>query len=441
MHDAATLSPDQRHRIGRTVGPVLIFIAVTAFLLGPRGAPGELILLAGVPIATLAMAGNVADIWRPTLLLGACVAFLFYIAINASWSVDRGEAYGKVLFFAVTVALVHLALAGLAKLDSRALQEVQRAILIAVFAGALFLGIEILTDQALKRLFFSLVPVTRPDPKHIQVWDGWVTRVNPYMLNRNMAALCLVQWPAFLIMRTLLGDRRARLVGAALLAIAIIAIFGSEHETSMIALAFAAATFAGMSRAAPLIRRLVLTGWVLATLLVVPIAMLAYAQQLHFAKWIPETGRNRIILWAYTAKVIGNAPVLGIGVASTKDLDEENAPNAEKPPGYTYALRTGRHSHNVFMQTWYELGAVGAILLFLIGFSGIRLLSSVPARDQPLAFASFVSAVMIGAFSWGMWQTWFIAAYGIWAVLLAAALEGARRQVLEPACSSATSGG
>lgn len=440
MHDAATPSLDQRQGIGRTAGLVLIFIATIAFLIGPRGAPGELMVLAGVFAAALAIASNVANALRPTPLLSACVAFLFYIAINASWSVDRGEAYGKVLFFSVTVALVHLSIAGLGKLDSRMLQEVQRAILIAVFVGALFLCIEILTDQALKRLFFSLVPIARPDPKHIQVWDGWVTRVNSYMLNRNMAALCFVLWPAFLIMRTLFGDRRAWLVGVALLAIAIIAIFRSEHETSMIALAFAAATFAGMSLAAPLIRRLVLTGWVLAALLIVPIAMLAYAQQLHFAKWIPETGRNRIILWAYTAKVIANAPVLGIGVASTKELDEENGPNAQKPAGYTYALRTGRHSHNVFMQTWYELGAVGALLLFAVGFSGIRLLSGLPARDQPLAFASFVSAVMIGAFSWGMWQTWFIAAYGIWALLLAIALEGGRRQLLEPVCSSARSG-
>jgi hypothetical protein len=29
-----------------------------------------------------------------------------------------------------------------------------------------------------------------------------------------------------------------------------------------------------------------------------------------------------------------------------------------------------------------------------------------------------------------MWQTWFIASFGIWAILLAVALEGARRAAI-----------
>ena len=121
------------------------------------------------------------------------------------------------------------------------------------------------------------------------------------------------------------------------------------------------------------------------------------------------------------------APLLGVGVASTKELDEARAPVAEKPADFTYPLRTGRHSHNVFMQTWYELGAAGAVLLLALGLAAIRTLARLPVRNQPFAFAGFVSAVLIGSFSWGIWQTWFLAAYGIWAVMLGLALKGARR--------------
>ena len=85
------------------------------------------------------------------------------------------------------------------------------------------------------------------------------------------------------------------------------------------------------------------------------------------------------------------------------------------------------HAHNIFLQTWYELGAVGAVLFSAIGAVAWALLSRRPAALQPYAFASFVSAVLIGAFSWGMWQTWFMAAYAIWVMLLALALEVARR--------------
>jgi O-antigen ligase/polysaccharide polymerase Wzy-like membrane protein len=427
VHDAATSMHGRRRWNELALGAVLTFVAAAAFLFGPRGAPVEIVLLALAPVAALAMEGSLDAALRPTPLLLACLLFGCYIAINASWSVDLGEAYGKVLFFFVMIATVHLALLGLPRLSDVMLHTIERAALAGVLTGAAFLAIEVLTEQGIKRLFFSLVPLARPDPKHIQVLDGWVTQINAYMLNRNMAALSLALWPALLIVRTLLGPRRGLLLGVGLFAISAVAIFKSEHETSMIALVFASATFIGMSLLAPLMRRLVLIGWIVATLLVVPIALLAYVQQLHFAQWIPETGRNRIILWGYTAGVISKAPILGTGVASTKELDEERAATAARPAGYTYPLRTGRHSHNVYMQTWYELGAVGALLLCGIGLLGIRLLSTFPDSEQPFAFASFVSAVMIGAFSWGMWQVWFMASFGIWAILVALAHEGERR--------------
>ena len=49
-----------------------------------------------------------------------------------------------------------------------------------------------------------------------------------------------------------------------------------------------------------------------------------------------------------------------------------------------------------------------------------------PAAIGPYAQASFVSAVTIGCFSWGMWQTWFMAAYAVWALLLVFAIMIAR---------------
>ena len=184
----------------------------------------------------------------------------------------------------------------------------------------------------------------------------------------------------------------------------------------------------GMSLAARAMRTLIAVAWTAAALLAAPIASLAFDHQLQLAEWLPQTARNRIILWGYTADEIKKAPLLGVGVASTRELDEARAATAARPEGYGYALRTGRHSHSIFMQTWYELGGLGAVLLLVIGLLGLRVLWRLPHVDQPMAFAGFVAAVTIGASSWGMWQTWFMAAYGIWAVLLALALEGARRR-------------
>lgn len=243
-----------------------------------------------------------------------------------------------------------------------------------------------------------------------------------------MAALCLVLGPVLLMLRTLVNARRAPIAGLALVAVSLIAVLKSEHETSMIAMVLACVAFAGMMLSAPAMRKIITTGWVIATLLVVPLVTLAYQQQLHFAEWLPLTARNRVILWGYTAGEVAKSPILGIGVASTKALDKANADKAIQPPGYTYPLRTAQHAHNIFLQTWYELGAIGAALLLTLGLCALAVMSRLPKRDQALAFASFVAAVVIGSFTWGLWQTWFMAAYGIWAVLLAIALEGARRQ-------------
>lgn len=427
MHDAATpLYHATRRELA--VATILTAGALAAFLLAPRAAQFELLLLAIVPIATLARTGDVAAALTRSPLLVACAAFGLYITINAAWSVNHAEAYGKVLFYWVLLATAHLAITGIGAISDEILARLQKVIVIAVMAGAAFLAIEVLTDQAIRRLVFSVLPFARPPAKHTTIVDGEVVAIGPYILNRNMAALCLVLWPALLMLRTLVDYRRAVIAGVALVAISLIAVLKSEHETSMLALALSIVAFAGMSLAAPVMRKAVTVGWVVATLLVVPLVTVAYQQQLHFAEWLPLTARNRVILWGYTAGEVVKTPILGVGVASTKDLDEANADKAVQPSGYSYALRTGRHSHNAFLQTWYELGAVGAALLLAMGLCVIAVLSRLPKSDQALAFASFVAAVMIGSFTWGMWQTWFMAAYGIWAMLLALAFEGSRRQ-------------
>jgi hypothetical protein len=426
VHDAATpLLHTSRLDLAATT--TLAAAALIAFLLAPRGAQFELLLLAAVPITALVRAGDFAAPLVRTPLLAACVAFGTYITINAAWSTDPAEAYGKVLFYWVLLLTAHLAITGLGTVSDQVLARLQKTAVIAVMAGAVFLLIEVLTDQAIRRFIFSVLPFARPPPKHVKIADGEVVEIGAYILNRNMAALSLVLWPALLMLRSVLGARRALAAGLALLATTLVTVLRSEHETSMLATVLACGAFAGMCLAAPVMRKTIVAGWVIAALLVVPLVTLAYKQQLHFAEWLPLTARNRVILWGYTAGEVAKAPILGVGVVSTKDLDDANAEKAIQPPGYTYPLRTGRHSHNAFLQTWYELGAIGAALLLAMGLCALAVLSRLPKGDQALAFASFVAAMVIGSFSWGIWQTWFMAAYGIWALLLALAFEGSRR--------------
>ena len=413
----------------RDVAPMGVGIALAAALVAPRAAAGSLVILALVLALPMLAERRRDRVWPLPAVMFVLAAFGGYIAINALWSINRGEAYGKVLFVFVAATLAWLAITGISHLARAQLERLAKVAIVAIALGAFYLFVEVVSNQAIKRAVMVVAPFVQLESgKHMRVVDGRVAAIHEYVLNRNMAVLVLFLGPALLLIQSLLSAVGARIGAAALLAITALALFKSEHETSMLALIFAGVTFAGMSLAPTTMRRLVFAGWITATLLVVPIAAASYAAGLHQAPWIPQTGRNRIILWGFTAKEVRAAPILGTGVASTKELDSRAGAIAVQPADHTYPLRTGRHSHNIFMQTWYELGAVGAFLLLGIGLAALSLLTRLPRAHEPYAMASFVSAVIIGCFSWGMWQTWFMATYAVWAVVLALALATADRR-------------
>jgi O-antigen ligase len=143
--------------------------------------------------------------------------------------------------------------------------------------------------------------------------------------------------------------------------------------------------------------------------------LFAYKAELHFAEWLPKSARARIIIWQYTADRTLERPLLGIGVKSTSALrdQEKHIRKAEKPDGFVLARGTGQHAHNIFLQTWFELGLIGAILLALAGAAVVLRIAVLPLVAQPFGLATFTAFAAIAAFAWGMWQTWFICAIGL----------------------------
>ena len=428
-NDTPALSVTSSRSYGKWA-PALALIAAVGALVSPRATPLFLPLL-GAAILTLARP-LMSEALRPSPLLIALGAMCAYLCINSLWAVEPLEGLGRAALFGAIVVMASAVTATLAKAEPADCGDLQRALIIAIGTGALFLAIETPFAQPIRRTLGSLLPFLRPAPKHMTVAKGWVEHIQPYTLNRNMAVLVLLLWPTFLLLKARLAPVTARMAGAALLVLSAVAIFKSEHETSMLAIVASCLVYAGMHVAAPVMRALVLAGWIAATMLVVPLAAYSYQAGLHQAKWLPGTARNRIVLWSVTVERMRESPILGIGIGSTKPLDEEAAPTAETKPGDSYPQRTGRHSHNIFMQTWFELGAAGALLLLAIGVMGLRVLARLPAGDQPYAYASFVAATVIASFSWGMWQPWFMCLFGMWALVLLVGLSAGRRHASAP---------
>jgi O-antigen ligase len=148
------------------------------------------------------------------------------------------------------------------------------------------------------------------------------------------------------------------------------------------------------------------------------------------AEWLPSSARARVIIWEYTAERALEHPWLGVGVGSTaalRDQQKKLAP-AEQPTGFVFHRSTGQHAHDVFLQSWYELGVAGVILLALAGAFVVLRIFALPLAAQPFAAATFAAFGSIAAFAWGMWQSWFVCAIGlvpIYVRMTAAAVEGA----------------
>ncbi len=407
---------------------VVSALAVALLIIGPRTSHGVYPLLAVLPALALWQSRAFARVSPPPAVAVALFAFATYLAINASWAVDPVEAMGKVAFFWGLCAVGYVSWLGLPHVPDEEFEPLCRGVLIGFAIGVVYLTAECLLRFPLLKTILAALPSLRPPQKHVRVGANGELVIGLYLLNRSFGTAAVLLWPVLAMLWVWMPRRRALGIGGLVALGLTVAAFASEHETSMLALIFSAVAFAGLVTIQKPVKWVIIAAWLTATLLVVPIASSAYSHGLYKASWIPTTGRNRIILWGVAAQRIDNAPLLGIGVGSTKELDEKEGPSAEKPADHSYPLRTGRHSHNVFMQTWYELGAVGAALLAVIGLTTLFALDRLPRTIKPPALASFVAATMMAAFSWGMFQTWFMAVLATWAMLLLMAIELARRR-------------
>ena len=401
---------------------------VIFYLVGPRAAPILLPMCMVAPAAWL-LADTGWLPWKPpSAVFIALILAAAYLLINGTWSLSPSVAYGEI------GCLVGFTLALYITLDSLAASEssVLRAMAVGVLAGTALAGaficLETFDKQAVHRLLMSFNPSWAPSSPHMHAEAGVGVVLEPHLLNRSMTALTLLFWPAVLILQRLDMARRTKGLLLIAFALAVAAIFKSEHTTSKIALVGAAATFALCLVVPRLAPGLVITGWIASVLLVAPMASLAYHQQLYLASWLPKSAQMRLVIWGYTSGQIPKAPLLGVGVSTARALREGDA-QAPLAPGSEFQLTAGWHSHNVYLQAWYETGAIGALLLLGLGLLVLRSVKSAPADAQPYLYAAFVACALIAGFSFSLWAPWFMASFGLAAVFAMLGRELAARPV------------
>jgi len=378
------------------------FIGVAGFALAGYAAFGDL----GVPLR------------RPRAVAAAVLLSLFggWAAASALWSPDPDASLQKGV---VLLVLVVLTAVGADRLASASAGRLRRALCITAsvaVAGACLVAIELLTNQWIYRTGLSMLPgLAATMTKHVAMQDGAVFRVSETEINRRTTLAIVLCLPAFGLLYAA-GPARWRTIvtGAGLIAVLCI-LLTAYHQSSQAAILAAATTLALAWLSLRWTVRVLVVAWIFATLLVVPTVIGAYRAELHKSDWIFSTARHRIVIWDFIAERVGNAPLRGIGAEGARVLhetvDRETLEAHQRNAGV--GVSAALHAHNIYLQVWYELGAVGAALLCAAGLALLGAATRLAPGTQRLALAQFAVIATMAAFSYGLWQAWFQVAFAI----------------------------
>ena len=405
--------------------PALCFLTPVIAGIAPRLSPLLLGLLAIALIATAIRRGlTLRALLQFDAALSACLVLSAYLFVNAILAVDQDEALGKAGLFLGVILVAFASARAIPVLSARELRQSALAFVVGAVCAALYLLVELLTDGVLTRGAMNLVAVLKPaTAKHIAMEHGKVTRLNLSEFNQNAAIVMFCFWPGVLILGKLDAIRRPIVATALFMATLAVPIALSEHDSSQVALVLSAIVFgvAGIWRTG-VIRALAIL-WCLCFVIVIPVDLLAYNQGLHLVPWLPSSARARIIIWQYTAEHVLDHPWVGVGVDSTPAVKAMMKGPEDRPEGFVFKRTTGQHAHDIFLQSWYEIGAIGVLLAAIAGALVALRIGLLPVFAQPYGAACFTVVLAIGAFAWSMWQTWFMCAIGLVPILLRIASE------------------
>ena len=357
--------------------------------------------------------------------------FLAYAMLSSFWSLQPVSTMGQVAL-AGLIFLGARVLIGLIAFETAERSALMAYWLVAGFAlGLGYLAYEVLSDQAIKRWLFNTFTFIEPtNQKYYQRAEGRISTIASHDLNRSVAALNFLLWPVLLCVSWLWRGAWRWAITFVLLATAVAATFGSVHETSMIAILVGTAVFA-LSCFRPSLSLLFVKGaWLFAVFAVIPVALLAFHLGVHKMSWLPHSGQDRIVIWKHTATQTLKAPILGVGARTTYFLGPKLRKTAKPLPYVRQVLHIATHSHNVYMQTWFELGAVGALLLSILGLGTLARIEKLEEEIQPYALATFLVVMVTIASTYGFWQSWFLALFALAAVAMSIATVFARHALL-----------
>lgn len=292
---------------------------------------------------------------------------------------------------------------------------------VGLLAGLVFLLFEILSHQTIKIFFYNALQVPKSwlRPDNLFTWsDGKIVAISGSDLTRSIAPISLLLWPSIMCLKFTAPYHAPRFWSWLVYILSASIIMLSDHETSKVAIVVGTVIFLLARWNRVWSGRILQIGWVGACLAVVPVVLALYQLDLHNKPWVQPTMQHRIVIWNHAAEQSMQSPILGVGAGMMSEMYPV-IPRVEEGGKFSF---NARHAHNIYLQTWLELGVVGAALLTLLGLGVIERIQKMGGEFAPHAHAAFASAMTIAAASYGMWQAWFMAMFALTIVCFAVAI-------------------
>ncbi len=402
-----------------TVHSSLIGLMVAFMGFAPRTIPLMLGVVALVTLIEVWRSGSSVGVMAASIFrqvpLQAALALLAFAAISTLWAADRRLALQSVLqvtsVVLVTGTLTALLPGHIASLPPRRRNRFVRAVPLGGAMGLGFILAEFATGNAISLALVAHFPTLSTESAKVVVRQGdKVMGFVPFYLDRNVAAATLALPAVLLAVRGWLVPRLAVwAIGLALMA-AVTALSLSWSGAAQLAAVCGVVAALVAVRWPTRTPQVLMVAAALGIGLALPLGHLPSKFGLETAAWLAPSARERAMIWDRTATAAARTPLLGIGVQSTRFQDSGELVRIEGVKGPRREL--GWHAHNVVLQTWLEMGAVGALLLLGVCIASLRSLGRLDPMRAPAAVALFVMASAVGLTGWGMWQPWLMSVVG-----------------------------
>jgi len=386
--------------------PLAVALAATPFVVVLQNrtlAPIALLGFAGVVLAGLRAGWRPA---RPPGLVWPAVALLGWAMVSALWALEPGRALETVLRLAAPLALAVLAADALRRPPpSRLLPRAAALGLALGIAAALF---DDLSGNALRAFVRGIA-----EPPATLAFGL-----------KNAASVIALLLPLAVFATALARGARVALG----LAGAVVALLLPGESAKLAVLAgLAAGVAAGL---APRATRLGLAG--LAAVLILALPWMLGAALPRDASGLPNSAAHRLLIWDFAAERIAERPMIGWGMDASRAVpggagrpdaalrEAFGLTSSAAAPWFANAQLLPLHPHNLALQVWLELGAIGAALMALL-----LALVALTCRS-PGACGAFAAGLVIAMLSYGAWQYWWVSGL-LLATVTAAALAPERK--------------